>query len=509
MILLIAEDESHIREGLKKLIPWQEYGIDTIVTAKDGREALDLCGQTHPDILFTDIRMPHINGIELAQRARKSFPELKIIFFSSHTDKEYLKAAIRIHAASFIEKPLNKEELLSVLQEIAASSQEPSEFPQASLKLTLLQIITQETVAPETKRAFELHYGPLQNTFRVFCVRIKAQNTSSDTIDNSKQIESILQDRFSEGIVISWNNEYCGLVWGDAAGDEDVFSSEITAFAHALHRDLLQDSPFVVACGKPVSGFDDVHNSFRSAQQVSARVFFSGYHNGVLLPDDQKSGELHMTDLAERLEASMRYGTQNDAFLIMDEFAQAVNANARECDIDLIRTACLNICLKINEIAREYGVTLAASSAAFPGWGEVSSAETFACAFSELQVLLQSYFKGRYLNARNPAVSAICQYISRNYSDSSLCVKQIARNVGLTSNYICHLFKNEMDKTLIAYITQVRVESAKRILQNSSRTLSEVAASVGFNDTNYFIRVFKKNTGFTPTEFRNQHAAQA
>ena len=114
--ILIVDDEKSTRDVIINLIDWNELGIRLVGEAEDGEEALAIASREKPDILLTDVKMPKMNGIELAEKTRGFLPNCKIIFLSGYSDKEYLKAAIRYKAISYVEKPVVLDEINEVLK---------------------------------------------------------------------------------------------------------------------------------------------------------------------------------------------------------------------------------------------------------------------------------------------------------------------------------------------------------------------------------------------------------
>ena len=113
---LIVDDERMTRDTLLSLVPWAELGIDRVDTARDGLDALARVEERVPDLLVCDIRMPRMGGIEFAQVVRQRNPDCGIIFLSGYSEKEYLKAAIRLHAADYIDKPVNLPEIRAAVE---------------------------------------------------------------------------------------------------------------------------------------------------------------------------------------------------------------------------------------------------------------------------------------------------------------------------------------------------------------------------------------------------------
>ena len=101
--LLIVDDEKLDREGLFRQLDWAQHHISGVFLAKNGPAALEIMAQHSIDILFTDIKMPRVTGVELAQQARQRNPKLRIVFISGYDDFQYMKSAIQISAHEYIQ----------------------------------------------------------------------------------------------------------------------------------------------------------------------------------------------------------------------------------------------------------------------------------------------------------------------------------------------------------------------------------------------------------------------
>ena len=117
MKLLIVDDEELTRTGLISSIDWDSLGITEILQADDGVNGLEMARLYKPEIILCDVRMPRMTGIAMLERLEKFLPDSIPIFMSGYSDKEYLKAAIKLKAINYIEKPLHPEEVQAAVLE--------------------------------------------------------------------------------------------------------------------------------------------------------------------------------------------------------------------------------------------------------------------------------------------------------------------------------------------------------------------------------------------------------
>ncbi len=141
--ILIIEDETVIRNGLLKHILWESLGVDEIKVAENAEKAYIVCQDYIPDIVLSDIFMPGENGIVLCRRLRELFPEVEIIFVTGYADKEYLKAAIDLHAVRYVEKPICRENISEAIREAVQRVTRTREQKEARLHTLFLDSASQ------------------------------------------------------------------------------------------------------------------------------------------------------------------------------------------------------------------------------------------------------------------------------------------------------------------------------------------------------------------------------
>ena len=157
MKLLLADDEVFTRNGLMNSIRWEELGIDSVESAEDGFAAYEKALWFKPDILLTDVRMPRVDGIELAKKVREVNPGCVIIFMSAYSDKELLKSAIRLRVVDYIEKPFTPDEVSKVITEArkqavshyADGKDEAESKAKSRIAAEIIKIVHEEYANPE------------------------------------------------------------------------------------------------------------------------------------------------------------------------------------------------------------------------------------------------------------------------------------------------------------------------------------------------------------------------
>ena len=128
--VVIIDDEPIIVTGLTRLVPWEKYGCTVAGTAFDGEEGLALIRRVQPDIVFSDIYMPRMDGLLMAAALKSEFEDLELTILTGYRDFELLQRALRLGVRRFILKPSNMEELEEALRAMTEKLQKKGIFPE-------------------------------------------------------------------------------------------------------------------------------------------------------------------------------------------------------------------------------------------------------------------------------------------------------------------------------------------------------------------------------------------
>ncbi len=116
--VMIVDDEKYVRMGIKNETDWALIGCEVVGEASNGEEALELAANVHPNLVISDIRMPKMDGLTLAEKLTERFPDTKIIFLTAFDEFEYARKAVRLGVSDYILKPFEEGELEGSIQRL-------------------------------------------------------------------------------------------------------------------------------------------------------------------------------------------------------------------------------------------------------------------------------------------------------------------------------------------------------------------------------------------------------
>lgn len=524
MKLLLVDDEESTREGLLKFVKWEEIGIHAVEIAENGEEAVELARKLLPDILLTDIRMPNMDGIELARSIKEFLPDCKIIFISGFADKEYLKSAIRLNALEYVEKPLDMEEVTDTLSRAVRLCQNDKERKEHERKAKesmdksipllkqkigfgLVSEGDEESILKELETiGFDTSVSWSYVTFAVKVKQMEGEELKDkSTISEEQMLMDIFSSDYLAPIFSGYNND--GIQILHAALKSSSFTS-IHSFAERIKEyltNMYQHQALVsIGVGKPVTSIRDIHTSFQYAAEAIKRIFFSGY--GTILKYEETQVP-YKTDnlLVEEFSGKLGMGERIESIHVIKKVTDHMNQMST-ANIEKIRTFFLKLYMTLEAEIDKRGLRETILTDYGHGEEIFMNLETVAEISDFLIERIIVFFD--ILERKNRIGSSlfdIQEYIKRNCGDSSLSVKTIAEYANYSHYYLCSFFKKNTGITVNNYITKVRMEKAKELLKDKKMKLYEISKNIGYSNPNYFIKLFKKYEGCTPTEFKEKY----
>lgn len=526
MKLLLVDDEAHVREGICARISWAKLGITELKTAKNGCAGLELSREFKPDIVLTDVRMPRMDGIEMAFAIREELPDCCIIFMSGYSDKEYLKSAITLKAISYVEKPMDLDELSDAIAKAVQLQEEMKQKKQESEELAdqlkkSMDAYKNELMLDLTKKSFgSWHreaevYAAFPELFgkkHYFVCLIEilgyTNENSKGEINLQKKIVGKLEAGLeADGIAacIGRKDENLLLVY---IGLNEMNSRKLEErqkeAADVLGKILEEDCFYILSAGSLAEDVLHIYQSYNDAAALLITAFYYGKNcrlvygtlqNGVYALGDKELQQFaglvkhedfeSAVDFVTGLVSRLRENPDSFIYEVKDFFARL---------LDLL----FQVPKGLDDLGEDR-----------------ENRENIRDSIREMKFLtqlealvveqLQSYFDSKVQAGQKLLISdKIKYYVSCHFREPDLSLATIAQKLELTSPYLCSTFKRETNTTLTNYIMEYRVEQAKKYLQEENCKVKEAALLTGYSDCNYFIKVFKKCEGITPAEYKKE-----
>lgn len=514
MKLLIADDEKLTRDGLYESIPWEKLHVDEVYLVEDGIQGLEVVKKYHPDIILSDVRMPRMDGISMAEKIQEWYPDICIIFMSGYSDKEYLKAAIKLKAINYVEKPIDNKEVEEAVIEAVKNIEfikrtRHTEFLQYQEKSSQLAVLISQGKKGQEEienllQELKLPVG--ESTYFTTCiVEFMTPISELHSAELKRVLESLKEasGMHRQKVLYGYKNDYHLLVhfYSDGADNE----RELNRCIEVLRQKIEHFGDFFIAVGKKIRGIYKTYNSYNNAVIILQSGFFNE-KNTILREEKSEKSTAILADMTLELREAL---VSQDREMAL-EVAESIYRGLYNCqtmlpgqvkDIYYKYFMQIETALNKNQILSENKITDVNDTI----WGRIYKCKTLRELHEIFRLQVERLFDAlEVAHDENPTIFSIKEFLRKNISNETLSVKDISEHAHLSLSYACTLFKNETGKTLNQYITEFRLELATQMLEDSKYSINEIASRVGYRDGNYFSKAFKKGMGLTPSEYREK-----
>ncbi|QIZ65955.1 response regulator transcription factor [Geobacillus subterraneus] len=505
MKVAIVDDEALERKALRKMISSHLPYVEVIAEGANGREAVEIAKQYRPDVMLIDIKMPGLDGLGAIEAIRQTGLDLQFIIVSAFDLFDYAKQAMRFGVKEYLLKPSRKEEVISALErvgeELEAKRKTEEKHRKLQERIEQLQMLVEkewlsvlmieDVPADEWEQWQELL--PFSVASGMFIV-VQFPN-GGRTEEWKRWVEERLGERAPARYIVGRlaNRRLPVLLFRSRDDGEIAWKPTVQSFALDIASQfaLRHGAPLYIGLGSPVSRLHELRSSYYEAlsavhyyaEREKARVGFLPAKPARAEREKQLLEAVRLGDIGQARAIGLAY---------IDELiaSHSLSAAGRKVDGMFVSLARL-----LSELGVRYERTVSFSSCR-------SGAELKQTAFDELGRIAADLEAWRQQQAHGK-IGKAKDYIDRHYAEP-LTLEEVAEHVGMSPYYFSKLFKEHFGITFIDYVTNVRIERAKEALVRTDCSLKEICFSVGYNDPNYFSRVFKKQTGWSPSEYRKQ-----
>ncbi|WP_018757447.1 response regulator transcription factor [Paenibacillus terrigena] len=500
--VFIVDDEPFIIEGLYDIIDWSGLGLEIVGHAENGRKALDAMKQTLVDILITDISMPVMNGLELIRGAREFHDELKVIVLSGFNEFTYLKEGMRLGIENYLLKPINVEELratlLNTVEKLNTFREERmiTEFSTQILKdNTLHRWVTNQIGPMEFKERMDL----LDITFNAPYI---AAVVFSPESKQPEVFELVARQLKHHKTYTCFRDIDGDLILLACIQDPDQGFTELKAWLQELHDRLSNYHPLRISIGSMESLPQHAGTSYLNAKKTQAYFW--------IYPDQDMMdySELPIRQELERVDFTLDWAQYTKLLIAKDH--EALHQLIRE-DFSRIQSLPGIMPHDVQNIALEMIVRFKVELKAIrhteetdlfhDAFDQVRTASTIDDLSEAIHSVCDTAVEFLISDVKSPVVQQVLNYIHKSYAEE-LSLKLMGQQYNIHPVYLGQLFHKETGETFTEYINKYRIDKAKEMLKTTHLKVHEIARNVGYWETGYFYKQFKKYVGISPTEYK-------
>ena len=503
MNILLVDDEYAVREALEVMIDWKEYGITEVLYAENGLEALGILQQKEVDIMFCDMEMPKMNGIQLLEEMKAQDLKTKVVAISGYTEFSYVKSTLQAGGLDYILKPIVREEIISALQKAISKRQEDidkerNKIRDKNVKEEVSLSILREWISgktpynPKVEHALlDLHYDPNHLSISLL------------VLQNPEQVCEMLFEGDHTLMRFALNN-----VIREILGNQSCHLIHIDDYLQVILTDGLEQRSYNLFLDQFQSFCDQFyHLSFiseRNDQMIQATDVVKEVDKlkHLLLdrqvPNTKTTGKKVLSfDIDKQLHAALTERNMEGINRLLDSYCEELESFPMLTYRD-IQMQTIEANYMLNRMIHQQSVKDNKTLEPMSIW--VFTIKIWKESLRHRLYQLMEYQEESKLN-----IESVYRYLQEHYPEA-ISIDTLTEHFFQSPQYISKRFKERYGMTIVSVLRDIRMEHAKRYLETTGLPIVEIAKLTGYEDENYFGKVFKKEVGMSPKQYRSERA---
>lgn len=510
--ILVTDDEQIVIDSLSFIINKNFANEAKVFTALSGTEAIEVVMKENIDIIFMDINMPGLSGLETVSCITKLKPNIIFIILSAFDRFQYAQEAINLGAFKYITKPVNRniviETIRGAMDIVKKNKGKLSADEELHKKLDLVSPMVENDFIYacifNNEKSIDigayLNYFNLSESSWVFCCfefpNITSENQYKTYMkihdllnqDHRCLVSSFMMNRIAVFFpILSYNPDYLtvqeeikklytNLSFNISAGIRGGVSS-ITS-----DRTLLQAS-----YNEALSNLNKV--------DLNGGLIFSGTDNAQTIIQNNKS------EFKNQIIAKIQNGDSNGVKTFLELYTSELISS--KTPLDKIKNSFFDLIVTAKNTTKNivkdfYSESVDNAFSILSSENNISILKDFS---QKIFLECTNAINNSKIQENHPSIKKVCDYVDSHLNED-ISLEQMADYINVSSFYLSKLFKEEKGVTFITFISDKRLEKARQLLEETDFSIKEITAEVGYNDQNYFSRIFKSKYGLSPKEYR-------
>lgn len=506
MRVVIVEDNAIYKEELINCLNQEAQAVEIVGITDNGADGLAVIEKVRPDVVFTDIRMPEMDGFEMIEAIRRKNIFCKIVVVSSCPEFVYAKRAMQLGVSDYLLKPVKMSEIRMVLRRMEEELRDRDRWVHLlNLEYVFLNAITGQIKEDERMEALIKERYGINVHERIAVLGIGMGSNYEEYKEYVSRTLHELQE---------YNESFCVYPMELAARHSFVALIYHMEDEKATYQYLEQN--IIPILGKEVrgrmvcswgvsDGFRNMHETVQGLDRIEEWNLI--LEKGTLICEEKiRAIRLHPFKYPVELEKEAKDALDAGDLQKFQEVFSRYRAYCRAlpCTPQEAKEGCIRVALALIQMAAEAG----AVEVQLKGQGFLRRISR-ANGWTDIEEKVETFFE--YLIDREgdgEGISLLIQkaleYI-REYYDQGITLEEIAERLRVTEEYLSGQFRKETGRTFSEIIRSYRIENVKKLLTTTTYKLNQIAEMVGYADPKYMSRVFKEETGILPLEYRKRN----
>ena len=512
--ILVTDDEQIMVDSLKFIIE-KNFPSDTrLFTALSGSSALETVMKEQIDIIFMDINMPGLNGLETVKFILQSKPDSVIVILSAFDRFQYAQEAVNLGVYRYLTKPVNRNTVVETLRNamniVDQKRGRKNSEEELHKKLDIVSPMVESdfiysAALSGTKDVSEYfsYFGITGSAWCFCCLEFPGMDEKRQN-ESYEEIRRLLRSRVQCITGSFMANRLASFFYFPIDGDEDTVTEKAKETIASLYNILCIHVASGIRGG--ISTFFTDADMTGTAYNEALEALSSTPASGGIIFAERNAGKKRDLDpgiIAESIFGRVRAGDASSIHHLLNSYGAALQ-DSYGGDMGKVKNAIFELLVNVRNITTEIDCNYR-NDEFLSAFSVLSAADSMSavleftgkrCEECATDVMQFSQTKD------NPIVKKAEDYIEKRMSED-LSLEDVAEAINVSPFYLSRLFKEVRGENYINYLTDLRMRKARELLKNPRSSIKEISSEVGFNDQNYFSRIFKNKFGMTPTEFRN------